>query len=252
MELKKEKEFDKYKKRGNANWRAMMSKDIRIFNAYQQARYGQILKVAGDIRGEKVLDIGCGGGSLTYLLAKAGAETVGAENEELGLQLARENLASVSEKHLRCTFVHASAYKLPFEAESFDVVVSCEVIEHLRKPERMLNEAKRVLKPGGKFILTTPYRLTEFPLDENHVKEYFPGEIRAMLEKYFKQVEVKETHHMFWRTLFTHGFRWVGRRPLGKWTVNALTLWFGWNPFMVDYPKGKFNLYSGICACGRK
>lgn len=252
MESKKEIEFNKYKARGNQNWMEMRSRDPRRFNAYQQARYDWILKVAGDVHGKKVLDVGCGGGSLVFLLAKAGAEVVGVENEKLGLQFARENLKSVENANLHYTFEHASAYELPFKDETFDIVVSCEVIEHLREPERMLREVLRVLNPGGKFILTTPYRMTEVPQDENHVKEYFPGEIQVMLEKYFKDVEVKETHHMFWRALFTYGFRFAGKRPLGKWTVNALTLFFGWNPFMIDYPKGKFDLFSSICAWGSK
>ena len=252
MESKKEKEFNKYKARGNQNWRAMRALDPRVFNAYQQARYGWILKLAGDIRGQKVLDVGCGGGSLTYLLAKAGADVIGVEQEELGLQFARENLASVGDKSLRYAFVHASAYQLPFAAETFDTVVSCEVIEHLQEPEKMLSEVQRVLKRGGKFILTTPYRLTEFPHDENHIKEYFPGEIQNILEKHFKDVGVKSTHNMLWRSIYT-SVRGFGNRPLGKWFLNACALWFGWNPFMNDYTElGKFDTFSTICAWGTK
>ena len=170
-----------------------MSKDPRVFNAYQQARYDWILKMAGDVRGKKVLDVGCGGGSFVYLLAKAGADATGVENEELGLEFARENLASVGGENLHYAFVHGSANELPFKPESFDVVVSCEVIEHLEEPENMLSEVSRVLKKGGKFILTTPYRLTEIPQDPNHVKEYFPEELKKMLEKYFRITDTSAT-----------------------------------------------------------
>lgn len=71
--MNQEKEFDKYKKLGSMHWQEMTSRDPRFFNAYQQARYDWILRVARDIRGKKVLDLGCGDGSLTYLLAKNGA-----------------------------------------------------------------------------------------------------------------------------------------------------------------------------------
>ena len=249
-----EKVFDKYKTRGNRNWEEMRSRDPRFFNAYQQARYEWILKLAGDIHDKKVLDLGSGGGSLTYLLAKAGAKVTGAEYDELGLEYAKKNLAEMNAQNkLDYSFVHASAYKLPFEKEYFDTVVHCEVIEHLAEPEKMLAEVLRVLKPGGKFILTTPYRLTEVPQDPNHIKEYFPEEIQMLLEKYFKNVGIKLTHHMFWRTLYTYPFWIYKNRPLGKWFINTFALLFGWNPFMRDYIiTGKFDLFATICAVGYK
>lgn len=253
MEARSEKQFNKYKERGNQNWREMMSRDPRRFNAYQQARYEWILKIAGEVKGRRVLDAGSGGGALSYLLAKEGALVEGVEYDEIAVEYARKNIASADKTgRLRCAFMKGSVYELPFAAGTFDAVVSCEVIEHLKEPERMLAEIARVLKPGGIFVLTTPYRLTEIPQDENHVKEYFPGEIRTMLMKYFKEVEVKETHPLFWRSLYVHSFRWAGNRPLGKWVINALALWFGLNPFMVDYHKGKFDLFAGICVWGHR
>ncbi|MBI4058023.1 methyltransferase domain-containing protein, partial [Candidatus Microgenomates bacterium] len=111
--MNQEKLFDKYKARGSMHWREMMSRDPRFFNAYQQARYDWILRVAGDIRGKKVLDLGCGDGSLTYLLAKNGAIVTGVDNEELGLQFARENLTSMKQqRELRYELITASAYQL--------------------------------------------------------------------------------------------------------------------------------------------
>ena len=133
------------------------------------------------------------------------------------------------------------------------MVVSCEVIEHLEEPENMLSEVSRVLKKGGKFILTTPYRLTEIPQDPNHVKEYFPEELKKMLEKYFKNVGLKATHHMLWRSIYAYSFRAFGNRPLGKWFLNIIILLFRWNPFMIEYQKvAKFDLFSTICAWGSK
>lgn len=254
METKKEIEFNKYKKRGSLHWREMISKDVRVFNAFQQARYDWILKLAGDVRGKKVLDLGCGDGSLTYILAKSGAEVIGIDNEELGLKYANENLESMNHhKNLKYTFVTASAYSLPFDSNSFDLVVSCDVIEHLNEPEKMCIETSRVLKDGGKFILTTPYKLTEFPQDINHVKEYYPNEMKTFLEVYFKNVEVKETHHLMWRMVYAHAFRFFGGRPLGRWLINIPSIIFGWNPFMIPYEKKtKFDAFSNICAWGNK
>lgn len=251
MSVTEEIHFDKYQARGNRNWEEMITRNPRAFNAYQQARYGWILRVAGLVEGKKVLDVGCGGGSLTYLLAKAGAEVIGVENEELGLTFANRNLSSVdAEKKLHWSFSNASAYDLPFGDAQFDLVVSCEVIEHLQDPEKMLAEIARVLKKGGKAIITTPLKLTEFPKDPNHVQEFYPEQLGTMLKKYFEGVEVQQTHHMLWRSLYTH--RFFGR-PLGKWCINTLALVFGWNPFMIEYPHPtKFDIFSTILVSGVK
>lgn len=254
MQSKKEIEFNKYKERGSLHWREMMSKDIRVFNAYQQARYGWILKTLGNVAGKKILDLGCGDGSLTYILTKNGAEVIGVDNEGLGLKYANENLESVNyRKNLKYKFVTASAYQLPFDPDTFDAVVCCDVVEHLNEPEKMFLETSRVLKKGGKFILTTPYKLTEFPQDINHIKEYYPGEMKRLLEGYFSDVDFKTTHHMLWRSVYAHAFRSFGGRPLGRWFINILYFLFGWNPFMIGYEKPtKFDTFSTICAWGSK
>lgn len=228
------KEFDKYRTRGAVHWCEYFSRDPRKFNAYLAARYEWILRLAGDVRGKRVLDLGCGDGVLSYLLAAKGADVIGADSSEDGLAHANKETAKryVSGS---CKFISASAYEVPLPDESFDVVVSCEVIEHLPEPEKMLTEARRLLKKGGKLILTTPYRITEFPQDEHHIREYFPQELRSFVSHQFADVEIKLTHHLLWRSVFTYAFRNVGNRPLGKWFINTLALYLGWNPFMVDY-----------------
>jgi 2-polyprenyl-3-methyl-5-hydroxy-6-metoxy-1,4-benzoquinol methylase len=99
-----------------------------------------------------VLDLGCGNGSLSYVINQAGYEVTGIEASASGIQLAK------TQYHL-CRFIEASIYDLPYEnlASQFDVVVSAEVIEHLLYPRELLRAAKRCLKPGGQLILTTPY-----------------------------------------------------------------------------------------------
>lgn len=252
--MSEEKVFNKYKDRGSIHWREMASRDIRKFNAFQQGRYDWITRAAGRVAGKKVLDLGCGDGALTYLLAKKGADVVGIDNDELGIKFAHENLASRN-KHgkLKYQFILASGYELPVASDTFDFVVNSEVIEHVQEPASMLTESKRVLKPGGKFILTTPHRLTETPHDPNHVREYFPGEMRAMLEKFFSEVGIKLTHHIFWYGLYSYSFRQFGNRHFGTWLVNLVYFLTGWNPFMIDYEQPtKLDLFTQILAWGTK
>jgi 2-polyprenyl-3-methyl-5-hydroxy-6-metoxy-1,4-benzoquinol methylase len=252
--MTEEKVFNKYQDRGSIHWREMVSRDIRKFNAFQQARYDWIVKIAGDIRGKKILDLGCGDGALTFLLAEQGAIITGVDNEELGIKFAQENLASQDRKHnLRYDFVLGSAYELPFPEESFDLVVSCEVIEHLQYPEKMLMEARRVLRAGGKLVLSTPHRLSEIPADSNHVREFFPKELEKIMAEYFSAVQLKLTHHIFWYGLYSYTFRNFGNRHFGTWLVNFFYFLFGWNPFMIEYdPPTKRDLFTEILACGIK
>jgi SAM-dependent methyltransferase len=99
----------------------------------------------------RLLDLGCGNGSLSQQLALLGYEVVGIENSASGIQAARMAV-------IECQFIQASIYDLPAELDhSFDLVISVEVIEHLCYPRELLRAAKRCLKPGGQLILTTPY-----------------------------------------------------------------------------------------------
>lgn len=236
------------------HWNEMVSRDIRRFNAFQQARYEWVLKVAQDVHGKKVLDVGCGDGALSFVLAKAGADIVGVDNQTLGIEFAKENMNKLDIKHtLHYNFLVASAYELPFPDNTFDVVVSCEVIEHVLEPERMIREMHRVAKVGARVILTTPHRHHESPTDPNHVIEYFPVEFKKLMQGFFSEVEIKLTHHIMWYGIFSYASRKFQNRQFGKWFLNAMTLWFGYNPFMIEYPKStKQDLFMEIVAIGIK
>jgi SAM-dependent methyltransferase len=79
----------------------------------------------------------------------AGAGAVGADFSYSALKIAQKGVTSAS-------LAQADATKLPFLAESFDIVVSCETIEHLPDPLSGLSEMARVCRPGGLLYLTTP------------------------------------------------------------------------------------------------
>ena len=109
-----------------------------------------------DLRGKAVLDIGCGFGWFEKFCLKEGVTSVkGMELTENDLKTAIANVTNE-----RASFHPGSAIEIPFADNSFDTVVSWEVIEHIpRKTEDlMFREIKRVLKPGGVFYMSTPYR----------------------------------------------------------------------------------------------
>jgi SAM-dependent methyltransferase len=97
--------------------------------------------------GLRVLDLGCRDGALTS--AYLGGNNV------VGVDVDREALACAAARGVETAWVDLDD-PLPFEDESFDVVVAAEVLEHLRLPERVVAEARRVLRPGGLFVGSVP------------------------------------------------------------------------------------------------
>ncbi len=96
---------------------------------------------------KKVLDIGCGE---CVILEKIGVDRA------VGLDLSREALKKARSRLPRAKLVLGDAQKLPFTDNSFDAAVCSEVIEHNPEPGKILKEAARVTKPGGKVVVTVP------------------------------------------------------------------------------------------------
>ena len=114
-------------------------------------RHIKVLEILSKLKAERLLDIGCGDGNFTMLMARScGAKEVyGVDISEKGIEMAKRN----GVKALR---VDVDEENLPFNDNYFDVVTALEVIEHLFDPDHFLEEVYRVLKPNGIFILSTP------------------------------------------------------------------------------------------------
>ena len=100
--------------------------------------------------GERALDLGCGAGDFTEVLASAGADAVGADVAEAALARAR-----AAHPGLAFELVGLDT-PLPFADCAFDLVWASEVIEHVADTARWLSEVRRVLVPRGRLLLTTP------------------------------------------------------------------------------------------------
>jgi 2-polyprenyl-6-hydroxyphenyl methylase/3-demethylubiquinone-9 3-methyltransferase len=101
-----------------------------------------------EAKAHRVLDVGCGNGSLTRELSAAGFEVVGTEPDADGAEIARQN-------GIEC--LQMSVSDDPVGLGKFDAVVCAEVIEHLFVPSELPRFAARVLDPGAPLIVTTPY-----------------------------------------------------------------------------------------------
>ena len=103
------------------------------------------------LEGRRVLEIGCGRGGFSEYLASRGADVVAADFSPAAVRQAQRRL----EGHVTAEAVVADIEAIQFERDSFDVVVSLDTIEHVPHPTRAVAELVRVLRPGGKLVLTT-------------------------------------------------------------------------------------------------
>jgi 2-polyprenyl-6-hydroxyphenyl methylase/3-demethylubiquinone-9 3-methyltransferase len=104
---------------------------------------------------QKVLDVGCGGGYLSEEFAKLGFEVTGVDPAEESLECARHHAEQAG---LPIAYVPGSGERLPFGDASFDIVLCCDVLEHVDSPGRVLAEIARVLRPDGIFFYDTVNR----------------------------------------------------------------------------------------------
>jgi len=181
--------------------------------------------------GAVVLDAACGSLYGSRLLQQAGARRVVAldrspdafeEGERAG------NLSGLSA-------ALADVAQLPLPSSTIDLYLSFETIEHVRPDAEVLGEAWRVLKPGGRFVCSTPNRdllspgnrLDDTPLNPYHVREYSIGEFVELMSGEFEQIE------LFAQTSFSAGHRRalavagrISNRLAVRWhQIRNLTSW---------------------------
>ena len=127
-------------------------------NPFQQYRVANVLKIYTPGKTERVLDLGCGWGTFDFILAPQVKEIVGLDFSSKSIELCNEFLEK--NPHDNIKFVCADAADTGLEAESFDLIISADLFEHIYPEdfERILDESKRLLKPGGKLSIWTPHR----------------------------------------------------------------------------------------------
>ena len=186
MNTLENEEFSKYERRGAYHWE-QISHSIRHHNSFISARYDAVISMLEGLQGKKILDIGSGDGALSYLISLHGLQAFITDYSHFGLKLVKTEF---SQRKLDAVAVTSSAYNLPFPSGTFDAVVCSEVIEHLHYQTYMLEEANRVINNSGGFIITTPLRFTEKPLDDEHIREFFQSELLNILDDCFSNVTI--------------------------------------------------------------
>jgi ubiquinone/menaquinone biosynthesis C-methylase UbiE len=165
---------------------------------YIPGRYGTLsyehlhrYALAGEfVKGKTVLDIACGEGYGSYLLAKNAQKVI-------GVDISEDCVLHASEKYAPRTnleFILGSCIDIPSGEDVFDVVVSFETIEHLAEQTKMLEEFKRVLKKDGVLLISSPnkkiYKEDDERKNKFHVKELFLDEFIDLLSSKFKHISI--------------------------------------------------------------
>jgi 2-polyprenyl-3-methyl-5-hydroxy-6-metoxy-1,4-benzoquinol methylase len=142
---------------------------------------------------KRVLDLGCRDGMLTQSFAEDN-EVIGADIDRKALHLCEERLG------IKTVWLDLN-HSWPWEEETFDVIVACEIVEHLFFLPRFLQNVERTLKKNGVFIGSVPngFRMRnrwkflfgkEYETDPTHVRRFSIHSLSSQLEKYFSDIQI--------------------------------------------------------------
>jgi SAM-dependent methyltransferase len=167
-------------------------------------------------RGTEILEIGTGTGGLLRTLRDRGHHVRGVE---INPALIAESRRWFGDLPVQCV----TGVALPFAAESFDVVVSFDVFEHIRDSDAHLREVRRVLRPGGQYLIQTPNKWSNVVFEtvrwksltrwrDDHCSLHTPGQLRRRLDAHGFSVEFFDVPvvNAFFRAKVRHYLGWPG------------------------------------------
>jgi 2-polyprenyl-6-hydroxyphenyl methylase / 3-demethylubiquinone-9 3-methyltransferase len=236
-----------YNMEGERWWQPDFSLNLirTLFNPFRVGYVKKIIELIIKTEPGKisVLEVGCGGGILTEEIAKRGFITSGIDPSESSLNTAIEHAKM---NNLSIKYKIGSGENLPIESNSFDVVLCCDVLEHVHDLPKVISEIARVLKNGGVFIYDTFNRTYMSKISaikilqewkrwaimppDLHVWEMFikPEEIRSLLKE--NKFAWKEHHGLKPSISHLKMLYYLHKRAIGKLTYEE----FGEKFLMVE------------------
>ncbi len=136
--------------------------------------YALVREKIGPVAGLWILEVACGRCGFVRELGAAGARVTGCDFSFSALSLGAAKIRTAGVNG-NAALVQGDAQKLPFADESFDLVVSCETIEHVPDVQRAVQEMHRVTRTGGRLFLTTPNYANFMGLYDLYAKIRHPG-----------------------------------------------------------------------------
>ena len=203
-------------------------------------RHGEIARILRGLPPNlRALDLGCGVGHILRILP-LGFEVFGVDYSTESLLLARSHLP----KETR--LLNSSAYALPFQNRSFDLIVCLEVLEHLDDDDRAVEEIARILRPNGYLITSVPgsYYFPEYRELMGHFRHYNPDSFSSLLGRH--HLRITEFLNNYRRFNFIYFYIYV--------VLEALNLIWNRvsggsnNIYAHTLPFTSTRLYSGVLA----
>ncbi len=130
---------------GEAAW-------LRTLHNMVPARMRFFDRLVGDWTDQTVLDLGCGGGFMAEAMARKGARVTGLDQAKGAIAAARRH---AEQEGLAIDYREGVGEALPFADGAFDIVVSCDALEHVDDLDKVLDEIARVVRLGGLFLFDT-------------------------------------------------------------------------------------------------
>jgi len=141
------------------------------------------------INGKTILDIGCGAGECLVTFAIDGGIVTGLTPRNIEIETAKIWL---KQQKLKGTLVKGVAEDLPFEDNSFDMIILAQCIEHVKDRDVVMDEMYRVLKPKGHLLITAPNNIQPY---EHHFKTiWLPFTPKPLCKLYVKYILNKDPH----------------------------------------------------------
>lgn len=135
----------------------------------------------------RVLDVGFGTGFGCHLLAMRADELLGVETNADCVNFARRAFPNDNARFELGDITEADAKRIG----TFDWIVMIDVLEHIERDARALKCAAKLLRTDGTFVCSTPNAASRYRKSDNHVREYTPESLTALLAKYFKNVKLR-------------------------------------------------------------
>ena len=194
----------------------------------------------------KVLDLGCGGGFTCEFLARRGAAVTGLDLSSACIETASRHAQATG---LSICYQQGRGERLPFEKDTFDVVVCVDVLEHVESPAQTIAEVSRVLRPSGRFCFDTINRTWQSKLVMVWLLENVLRQIPQGVHDWQKFITPAELSAIAAQqnleTCAIAGFDLFGSGILGKW--QRLRDYWRSGEFQVDFEQGSdLIMYIGV------
>ncbi|WP_325948642.1 methyltransferase domain-containing protein [Pseudomonas putida] len=161
----------------------------KLGDQFMRETQSRIHWICAQVKGRRILDVGCSQGIVPLLLAREGCQVTGVDTSPQAIEEAKGYLAA-EPAHIQqnVTYINSDFLALDTLEVEPDTVVISEVLEHLVRPELFVEKAYDLLKPGGRLVITVPFGVNDF-IDHKHT--FYLMEPFRLLAEHLHIIEVK-------------------------------------------------------------